>query len=96
MKHLIVEIVEVRGRCIAGYKIGDKFEINQNVCLEGEKLCYFAISSLMPAILALQLGNKPRDIGLSKEEGTAYMQCSDPGSPLTPGGMVVFRIKDKF
>jgi uncharacterized repeat protein (TIGR04076 family) len=96
MKHLIVEVVEVRGRCVAGYNVGDKLEINQNVCVEGNKICYFALSSIMPAILALQLGNEPKDIGLSKEEGVSYMQCSDPGGFLTPGATVVFKIKDKF
>jgi len=96
VKHLLVEVVEVKGRCIAGYNVGDKFEINRNVSLFGDKLCYFAISSIMPAILALQLGNEPKEIGFSKEKGVAYLQCSDPGEPLTPGGTVVFKISDKF
>ena len=96
MKHLVVEVVEVRGRCVAGYNIGDKFEINPNVCVDGEKICYFAVSSIMPAILALQLGNDPKDIGLSKEKGVAYMQCSDPGEPFTSGGTVFFKIRCKF
>lgn len=96
MKHLVIEVIEVKGKCIAGYNTGDKFEINQNVCVDGEKVCYFALSSLMPAILALQLGNDPKDIGLSKENTIAYMQCSDPGEPLTPGGTAVFKISYKF
>lgn len=96
MKHLSIEVVEVRGRCVAGYNVGDEFEINQNVCVYGDKICYFAVSSLMPAILALQLGNNPKDIGLSKENNMAFMQCSDPGEPLTPGGTVVFKISYKF
>ena len=96
MKRLVVEVVEVRGKCVAGYKVGDSFEINQNVCVEGDKICYLALSSLMPAILALQLGNEPKDIGLSKEVGVSYMQCSDPGEPFTPGGVVIFKIRNKF
>ena len=96
MKRLVVEVVEVKGKCVAGYKVGDSFEINQNVCVEGDKICYFALSSLMPAILALQLGNEPKDIGLSKEVGVSYMQCSDPGEPFTPGAVVIFKIRNKF
>ena len=96
MKHLIVEVVEVRGRCVAGYNVGDSFEVNQNVSLNGDKICYFAVSSLMPAILALQLGNNPKEIGLSNESNCAYMQCSDPGQPYTPGGTVVFKLRYKF
>lgn len=96
MKHLIIEVAEVNGRCVAGYQVGDKFEINKNVSIDGHKICYFAISSLMPAILALQMGNEPSQIGLSKEKNVAYMQCSDPGEPLTKGGTVIFKIKEKF
>ena len=96
MKHLIVEVVEVKGRCAAGYNVGDKFEVNQNVSLDGDKICYFAVSSLMPALLALQLGNNPKSIGLSRDEGAAYMQCSDIGHPYTPGGTVIFKIYNKF
>jgi len=96
MKHLIVEVIQVKGKCVAGYNTGDKFEINKNVCLDGQKICYFAISSLMPAILALQLGNNPKDMGLSNEDNIAYMQCSDIGYPYTPGGSVIFKISPKF
>ncbi len=96
MKHLIAEVVEVKGRCIAGYEVGDRFEINRNVSVDGDKICYFAISSMMPALLAIQQGSDPKAMGLSQEEGTAYMQCSDPGEPYTPGGTVIFKIRDKF
>ncbi len=96
MKHLIVEVVEIKGRCVAGYKVGDRFEINQNVSVDGDKICYLALSSLMPALLALQLGNNPKEIGFSSEDRIAYLQCSDPGPPFTPGGTVVFKIEDKF
>jgi uncharacterized repeat protein (TIGR04076 family) len=96
MKHLIVEVIEKRGKCAAGYEVGDRFEINKNVSIDGEKICYFAVSSLMPCFLALQMGNEPSGIGLSKENGIAYMQCSDPGEPFTPGGTIIFSIKDKF
>jgi len=96
MKHLIVEVVDVKGRCVAGYRIGDKFEINRNVCIEGEKLCYFAISSIMPTIFAMQCCVKPKEVGLSNEAEIAFMQCSDPGEPLTPGGTVTFKIRSKF
>lgn len=96
MKHLIVEVIEKKGRCAAGYEIGDKFEINKNVSIDGNKICYFAISSLMPCFIALQMGSRPKEIGLSKEEEVSYMQCSDPGEPFTPGGTVIFKIQGKF
>lgn len=96
MKHLIVEVIQVKGKCAAGYNVGDKFEVNKSVCIDGSKICYFAVSSIMPVLLALQLGNNPKDIGLSNEDGVAYMQCSDIGYPFTPGGSVIFKISSKF
>jgi len=41
--------------------------------------------------MVLQLKN----LGLSKEEGVAYMQCVDPGEPYTDGGTVIFRCEIK-
>jgi len=41
----------------------------------------------------LREGADPGKLGLSKEEGVAYIQCPDPGKPFTPGGTVIFKIK---
>lgn len=96
MKRLIIEVVDVSGKCVAGLKIGNIWEISENICVMGENICYFALSSLMPTLLAIQLGSDLKSIGLSNEPGVAYMQCSDIGDPLTPGGRVTFKIREKF
>ena len=93
VKKLIVEVIDVKEKCDAMLKVGDKWTITEDFCIEGKKVCYFAVSSLMPVLFALQTGTEPKEMGLSKEDGVAYMQCSDPGPPLTPGGTVTFKIK---
>lgn len=93
VKKLIVEVTDVKGKCDTKLKIGDKWTITEDFCIEGKNICYFAVSSLMPVLFALQTGTEPKEMGLSKEDGIAYMQCSDPGPPLTPGGTVTFKIK---
>lgn len=92
VKKLIVEVVDVKGKCDTKLEVGDKWTITEDFWIEGKKICYFAISSLMPILFAMQTGVKPEEMGLSKEEGVAYMQCSDPGPPLTLGGTVTFKI----
>ncbi|MCL5986368.1 MAG: TIGR04076 family protein [Actinobacteria bacterium] len=96
MKRLTIEIVEVTGRCLAGLKAGNVWEVTENVCVVGENLCYFALSSLMPVLLTIQMGTDPKSLGLSNESGVGYMQCSDIGDLLTPGGKVTFKISEKF
>jgi uncharacterized repeat protein (TIGR04076 family) len=96
MKRLIIEVVDVTGRCLAGLKIGNIWEVSENVCVVGENICYFALSSLMPVLLTVQMGTDPKSIGISNESGVGYIQCSDIGDPLTPGGKVTFKIREKF
>ena len=72
MKRLTIEVVDVSGRCQAGLKIGNVWEVNENVCVVGENVCYFALSSLMPVLLAIQMGTDPKSIGLSNESGGLY------------------------
>jgi len=94
VKDLIIEVVKVEGNCVAGYKPGDKMLISGvNVDVKKtDKVCYWALSSLIPALFSLQTGLEPSEIGLSKEKNIAYMSCSDIGEPYTSGGRVIFKI----
>lgn len=94
LKDLLIEVVKVEGFCDAAYKVGDKMYIKgSNINLEkSDKVCYWALSSLMPALFALQTGLEPSGVGLSKEKNVAYMACSDIGEPYTKGGRVIFKI----
>lgn len=92
MKKLVVEVARLTGQCDAGLREGDRFEVTEDFRLSGDKCCYFAMSSLVPVLMALQAGLEPSVLGLSHEQGVAYLQCSDPGHPWTSGGTVVFRV----
>ncbi|MHA1687092.1 MAG: TIGR04076 family protein [Candidatus Heimdallarchaeaceae archaeon] len=94
LRDLLIEVVKVEGFCDAGHKVGDKIYIKgSNIIFEkSDKVCYWALSSLMPALFALQTGLEPSAVGLSKEKDIAYMACSDIGEPYTKGGRVIFKI----
>ena len=95
LNDILVEVAEVNGKCDAGFAKGDKFVVTgANIDLKrSDKVCFWALSDLMPALFSLQLGHDPKDLGLSNENGVAYMCCSDPGPPSTPGAHVLFRIR---
>ncbi len=92
---LLCEVIDVKGRCDASLKKGDRIILRKDFTIDLEKsdrVCYWALSDLMPCLFALHLGHDPREIGMSDEKGVAYLQCSDPGPPITPGGNVLFKI----
>jgi uncharacterized repeat protein (TIGR04076 family) len=92
---IVVEVVEVKGVCDAKLQKGDRFVLSgANIDLRrSDRICYWALSDLMPAVFSMQLGHDPKELGLSNESGAAYMCCSDPGPNRTPGGNVLFRLK---
>ncbi len=92
MERLIARVIEIRGKCPV-FKLGDRIvidgpEINLR---ETDAICTHAFASLLPYIVALRKGIKPRELGLGRGE-KAYIQCLDPGPPYTDGGTVVFEI----
>lgn len=96
---LVCEVAEVTGSCVANFKKGTTFVLGGDGTIDlrrsdqPEKLCYWALSDLMPALLSLHLGHDPKELGLSNETGVACIRCSDPGPPYTPGGSVLFKIR---
>jgi uncharacterized repeat protein (TIGR04076 family) len=90
---LWVEVIDIKGICPI-FEIGDKILIDgpQIDTKNTDALCIHALPSLLHFILALREGADPMKLGLSKEEGVAYIQCPDPGKPFTPGGTVIFKI----
>ena len=89
-----IEVIDIQGTCPV-FKVGDKILINgPQIDLENtDAVCIHALPSLLHFSLALREGADPVKLGISKEEGVAYIQCPDPGEPLTPGGTVTFKIK---
>ncbi|MEM1537279.1 MAG: TIGR04076 family protein, partial [Candidatus Nezhaarchaeales archaeon] len=50
MYRLILEVKEVKGKCVAGYKVGDKIVVEEPSILvkESNNICLYAIGALLP------------------------------------------------
>ncbi|WP_297437318.1 TIGR04076 family protein [Thermococcus sp.] len=92
MERIEVTVKEIRGKCPV-FKPGDRITVEgPSVRLEEtDAICTHAFASLLPYIVALRKGIKPRELGLGRGE-KAYIQCLDPGLPYTDGGTVIFEI----
>lgn len=90
MKDIMVEVVEIRGRCPAELKVGDKYYLRgARISLEeSDAICGFAFSNIYPAVWAARLGYDLSATGLTQR----IAQCIDPGPPYSRGGTVLFRI----
>ena len=95
MNRVRVEVVEVKGKCAAGYKPGDAFIVdwfylppNQNV-----KICLHALNSMLTLLMPFIKGTSAVTLGIGSRDDEGYLQCPDPGKPYTDGGTVVFKLK---
>jgi uncharacterized repeat protein (TIGR04076 family) len=92
---LEITVHEIKGNCPI-YKVGDKIVIqNPEINLKKtEALCTHALPPILHYALVLEKRWIPFELGLTKEDDqeNAYIQCLDPGPPLTDGGTVIFRI----
>lgn len=89
---LKIKVHRVKGNCPV-YEEGDEIVVDdpEIVLEETDALCTHALSTLLHYTTALENGVDPVKLGLSKEEGVAYMQCVDSGEPYTRGGTVIFK-----
>jgi len=88
---LLITVMQVKGNCPI-YKAGDSFKILHGFKLIAKKpICMHSLASLMPYYIALSRGLLPEELGLSRGDDAAYLQCLDP-CDYTSGGTVVFRI----
>ena len=88
---LVITAKEVRGRCAAGIKAGDRIVLRgANVSLsESDAVCGFAFANIYPVVFAARLGKDLAELGLTGR----MVQCIDPGPPYSEGGTVLFEIK---
>ena len=96
-KDLLIEIVEIKGRCPI-YQVGDRFTLQDGYRLlsrDSCDICLHALGSIIPWAVPLSTQFPPiEDMGLGSEAvGVAYVQCLDPGPPYTEGGTVIFAIR---
>ncbi len=89
-RDVVAEAKEVKGKCSAGIKEGDKIVIRgANISLEeSDNVCGYALANIMPTIFAVRLGVDLEELGLKER----LWQCVDPGPPYTEGGTVLFEV----
>ncbi|MDZ7263284.1 MAG: TIGR04076 family protein [candidate division KSB1 bacterium] len=87
MKNLIVEVAEIKQRCGANLKVGDRFEVvgqGKIVIPSAKGTCMFALQSLIPFLISKQHEDDlPEDDWIRE---TNRLCCPDPKG-------VVFKIQ---
>ncbi|WP_202320733.1 TIGR04076 family protein [Archaeoglobus neptunius] len=81
-----IEVVEVSGKCAAGYKVGDTFYLRDFLIEADIPVCIHAIYSVGHVAYTLTHAGKFRT------EGEIFLSCPDPGKPHGEG-KVTFRIE---
>ena len=93
---VVVEVMEVRGNCVAGYRLGDRFKIKGFYIDSKEceaKVCIHALTAMMSLLSPFIHGVSARLLGIGDKDDEGYLQCPDPGKPYTCGATVVFKIR---
>jgi|Deesub1362A_J573_1020465.scaffolds.fasta_scaffold01025_4 uncharacterized repeat protein (TIGR04076 family) len=91
---LEIRVAEVRGKCPV-YRGGERIVIRgPEIDMTGtDRLCIHALASILHYAVALREGVAPDRLGLCHKGDSAFLQCLDPGPPLTPGGTVIFECR---
>ena len=91
-----IRVVDVKGKCAAGYVVGDEFLIEWFYIKSFTRpVCLHAMSSMMSLLMPFLKGISARDLGIGHEDDVGYVRCPDPGKPYTDGGTVLFELKRK-
>jgi uncharacterized repeat protein (TIGR04076 family) len=90
---LIIRVKDIIGRC-AVYNGGERIVVDDFIINPGQsdRICIHALAPILHYLTALKEGVSTVKLGLSEEEGVAYIHCPDCGAPYTPGGRVIFQI----
>ncbi|MGQ4871301.1 MAG: TIGR04076 family protein [Candidatus Thorarchaeota archaeon] len=93
MTRIRIRVHDIRGSCPV-FKVGDEIVIDgaELVMSETNAYCVWAAASFTPYLHAIRAGVPPNVVGLATHGSDYYVQCLDPGPPLTPGGTVVFKM----
>ncbi len=86
-KKMIIEVVQAKGKCTFGYKLGDKWETQGLKCIPG--FCGAAFHTAFPALFALNFGAK--FFFMQNPASIDTVTCPD-------GGNIIFkvtRVEDK-
>ena len=80
-KKMILEVVQVKGKCTFGYKVGDKWETVGLKCIPG--FCGAAFHTAFPALFALNFGAKFHF--MNNPDAIDTVTCPD-------GGNIIFKV----
>ncbi|MCK9614053.1 MAG: 2-dehydropantoate 2-reductase [Candidatus Omnitrophica bacterium] len=83
-KEMVLEVVQSKGKCAYGYKLGDRIEVKGLKCPEG--FCGAAYHCAFPALFALNFGAK--FFFMDDPDGINTVTCPD-------GGNIVFKVSRK-
>ncbi len=81
-KKMVIEVVQAKGKCTFGYKVGDKWETQGLKCIPG--FCGAAFHTAFPALFALNFGAK--FFFMPDPDSIDTVTCPD-------GGNIVFKVK---
>ncbi|RJP29503.1 MAG: TIGR04076 family protein [Candidatus Omnitrophota bacterium] len=80
-KKMVIEVVQAKGKCTFGYKVGDKWETSGLKCIPG--FCGAAFHCAFPALFALNFGAK--FLFMENPDSIDTVTCPD-------GGNIVFKV----
>lgn len=80
-KKMVIEVVQAKGKCTFGYKVGDKWETQGLKCIPG--FCGAAFHTAFPALFALNFGAK--FFFMPDPDSIDTVTCPD-------GGSIIFKV----
>jgi len=80
-KKMVIEVVEAKGKCAFGYKVGDKWETQGLKCIPD--FCGAAFHTAFPALFALNFGSE--FFFMENPDSIDTVTCPD-------GGNIVFKV----
>lgn len=76
MYEITATVIEQKGTCVAGHKVGDTFDLNT---IWAPKICRPLLNALASQAMVLKYGG---DMPWLKDKDTARISCPDPENPL--------------
>jgi uncharacterized repeat protein (TIGR04076 family) len=80
---VVLKITSVQGKCAAGHKAGDEFDLSKDVVIgysgNGKALCPAAFYAAFPNWRVLRFGG---ELPWAKDKDTSCVACPDPVNPL--------------
>jgi uncharacterized repeat protein (TIGR04076 family) len=82
-------VKEVNGSRAMNYKLGECFTVERFYVSDAEKdVSIHVLSSMLTLLSPLLKGVSARVLGIGEQDGVGYVQCPDPGRPLSCGMVV--------